>query len=51
MKRINRDVLESYLACHYKAYLKLKLAGDEHIPPHKPNLLLDGNWWIQLPSA
>jgi predicted RecB family nuclease len=50
MKRINRDVLESYVACHYKAYLKLKLAGDEHVPPDKPNLLLDGNSRLALSS-
>jgi predicted RecB family nuclease len=51
MKRITRDVLESYVACHYKAYLKLKLAGDEtRFAPDKPNLLLDGNSRLALSS-
>jgi predicted RecB family nuclease len=36
-------MLESYMACHYKAYLKLTLAGDEHLLLDKPNLPLDGN--------
>jgi predicted RecB family nuclease len=50
MKRITRDVLESYVACHYKAYLKLKPAGDESVTTDKPNLLLDGNSRLALAS-
>jgi predicted RecB family nuclease len=41
MMRITRDVIESYVACHYKAFLKL--AGHKGVTPDNPRLLLDGN--------
>lgn len=36
MMRITRNVLESYMACHYKAYLKL--AGHDYPPAHERKL-------------
>jgi hypothetical protein len=49
MKRITRDVLESYVACHYKAFLKL--AGHEGVTPDNPSLLLSGNSRPSLASV
>src|SRR5258708_18424070 len=45
MMRITPDVVKSYVACRYKAFLKL--SGHEGITPDNPNLLLDVN--PQLP--
>jgi predicted RecB family nuclease len=41
MQRITRDVIESYLDCHYKAYLKL--TGHEQSARDHPRLFLDGD--------
>jgi predicted RecB family nuclease len=42
-------VLESYVACPYKAFLKL--AGHEGVTPDNPNLLLGGNSQSSLVSV
>jgi len=49
MKRITRDVLESYAACKHKAFLKL--AGHEAVTPNNPSVLLGGNSQLSLPPA
>jgi predicted RecB family nuclease len=46
MMRITADVIISYVACRYKAFLKL--AGREGVTPDKPNLLLDVNPQLSL---
>ena len=47
MAKISQDVLESYVACHYKAYLKL--AGHEGTPADGPTLPPSGE--AILPTA
>jgi predicted RecB family nuclease len=46
MMRITPDVVKSYVACRYKAFLKL--SGHEGITPDNPNLLLDVNPQLSL---
>jgi predicted RecB family nuclease len=49
MQRITRDVIESYLDCRYKAYLKLTGHGD--FARDHPSLFLDGDPRLPLTSA
>ena len=47
-EKITRDVIESYLDCRYKAYLKLTGHGDS-ARDHR-RLLLDGGRRLPLPQ-
>jgi hypothetical protein len=46
MMKITRDVIESYMACHYKAFLKL--TGHEGAIPHHRSSLPSENCGFHL---
>jgi predicted RecB family nuclease len=49
MKKITRDVLEGYMDCHYKAFLKL--TSHEGVTPDNPILQMDRNSRPSLTSV